>query len=233
MVPLAEVAAEGGVIATGQIYQRNRYYDPGSGRFTQEDPIGLAGGLNLYGFAGGDPVNFADPFGLCPGHRGSGEICLDFFISTRTTLFGYLKGDNRGFKTSSDPSQSRAYAIINPKTGKITTRVNSSCGGDGSSCKPSINGPGTFTVTPDGNGGYSVHVDIVNSKVPGPHINADFTITPDGEGGYQISGTRDGYPSFEAYYYRKDGSVQTILRQKEDKPRDLWGDGGDTKMQSP
>lgn len=36
------------------------------GRFTQEDPIGLAGGLNLYGFAGGDPVNHSDPFGLCP-----------------------------------------------------------------------------------------------------------------------------------------------------------------------
>jgi hypothetical protein len=33
---------------------------------TQEDPIGLAGGLNLYGFANGDPVNFRDPFGLCP-----------------------------------------------------------------------------------------------------------------------------------------------------------------------
>ena len=29
-------------------------------------PIGLAGGLNLYGFANGDPVNFSDPFGLCP-----------------------------------------------------------------------------------------------------------------------------------------------------------------------
>jgi hypothetical protein len=25
----------------------------------------LAGGLNLYGFAGGDPINFSDPFGLC------------------------------------------------------------------------------------------------------------------------------------------------------------------------
>ena len=36
------------------------------GIFTQEDPIGLAGGLNLYGFAGGDPVNFVDPFGLRP-----------------------------------------------------------------------------------------------------------------------------------------------------------------------
>ena len=32
--------------------------------FFQQDPIGLAGGLNLYGFAGGDPVNFSDPFGL-------------------------------------------------------------------------------------------------------------------------------------------------------------------------
>jgi RHS repeat-associated protein len=49
---------------TQSVYMRNRYYDPVSGRFTQEDPIGLAGGLNLYGFAGGDPVNFSDPFGL-------------------------------------------------------------------------------------------------------------------------------------------------------------------------
>jgi hypothetical protein len=31
---------------------------------TQEDPLGLAGGLNLYGYANGDPVNFSDPFGL-------------------------------------------------------------------------------------------------------------------------------------------------------------------------
>jgi hypothetical protein len=37
-----------------------------TGHFTQEDPIGLAGGMNLYGFAGGDRVNYADPLGLCP-----------------------------------------------------------------------------------------------------------------------------------------------------------------------
>jgi RHS repeat-associated protein len=49
---------------SGLLYRRNRYYDPSSGRFTQEDPIGLAGGLNVYGFAAGDPVTYSDPYGL-------------------------------------------------------------------------------------------------------------------------------------------------------------------------
>jgi len=35
-------------------------------KLTQQDPIGVAGGSNLYGFASGDPVNFSDPYGLSP-----------------------------------------------------------------------------------------------------------------------------------------------------------------------
>ncbi len=50
---------------TGLSYRRNRYYDPTTGEFTQVDPIGIAGGLNLYGYANGDPVTYSDPFGLC------------------------------------------------------------------------------------------------------------------------------------------------------------------------
>jgi RHS repeat-associated protein len=50
--------------ASGLMYRRNRLYDPKSGRFTQEDPIGLAGGVNAYGFAAGDPVSYDDPYGL-------------------------------------------------------------------------------------------------------------------------------------------------------------------------
>jgi len=51
--------------ATWTQYRRAREYDPITGRFTQPDPIGLAGGINDYGFASGDPVNYSDPFGLC------------------------------------------------------------------------------------------------------------------------------------------------------------------------
>jgi RHS repeat-associated protein len=40
--------------ASGLMFRRNRFYDPASGRFTQEDPIGLAGGVNSYGFAEGN-----------------------------------------------------------------------------------------------------------------------------------------------------------------------------------
>lgn len=63
---------------TGLQYRRNRHYDPASGRFIQADPIGLVGGLNVYGFAAGDPINYSDPFGLCP-FTGDPRPCPDVF----------------------------------------------------------------------------------------------------------------------------------------------------------
>jgi RHS repeat-associated protein len=45
---------------------RNRFYDQSTGRWTQEDPIGVTGGVNLYNFNGNNPVAYTDPFGLCP-----------------------------------------------------------------------------------------------------------------------------------------------------------------------
>ena len=39
---------------TGFYFHRSRYYDPGVGRFVQEDRIGYAGGGNLYAYVDGD-----------------------------------------------------------------------------------------------------------------------------------------------------------------------------------
>ncbi|MCQ8895784.1 DUF6531 domain-containing protein [Limnobacter humi] len=48
---------------SGLHYNLNRYYDPQTGQFISQDPIGLAGGLNLYQYAP-NPVTWVDPWGL-------------------------------------------------------------------------------------------------------------------------------------------------------------------------
>jgi len=48
---------------TGLFYNYYRTYDPKTGRYTQSDPIGLGGGLNTFGYVGGNPVNAIDPDG--------------------------------------------------------------------------------------------------------------------------------------------------------------------------
>ncbi|WNW12477.1 RHS repeat-associated core domain-containing protein [Pseudomonas sp. DTU_2021_1001937_2_SI_NGA_ILE_001] len=48
---------------TGLHYNTLRFFDPDIGRFTTQDPIGLAGGLNLYAYAP-NPLGWADPLGL-------------------------------------------------------------------------------------------------------------------------------------------------------------------------
>ncbi|MBP9091257.1 hypothetical protein KBI23_09520 [bacterium] len=49
---------------TGLYYYKMRYYSPSVGRFLQPDPIGMAGGINLYAYVGNSPLVSADPLGL-------------------------------------------------------------------------------------------------------------------------------------------------------------------------
>jgi RHS repeat-associated protein len=50
--------------ATGLVDMRARFYKPSWGRFVTPDPIGLAGGPNLYAFVGSAPTKWWDPMGL-------------------------------------------------------------------------------------------------------------------------------------------------------------------------
>lgn len=49
---------------TGLHYNGNRYYDPKTGRYITPDPIGLEGGINLYPYVDGNPVNKKDLEGM-------------------------------------------------------------------------------------------------------------------------------------------------------------------------
>jgi RHS repeat-associated protein len=59
-------AGQVGIIDEGNnlYYMRARYYDANIGRFISEDPSGFKGGLNLYAYVGGNPINLVDPSGL-------------------------------------------------------------------------------------------------------------------------------------------------------------------------
>lgn len=49
---------------SGLHYNYFRDYDPETGRYVESDPIGLAGGLNTYGYVKGNPLIYSDKLGL-------------------------------------------------------------------------------------------------------------------------------------------------------------------------
>jgi RHS repeat-associated protein len=79
---------------TGLHYNRYRYYDPGTGRFISQDPLGLPASANLYRYAV-NPTGWIDPLGLA----GNGGAYI-FELKSGEKYIG--KGEEKRFKDSKE-----------------------------------------------------------------------------------------------------------------------------------
>lgn len=109
--PFTYVGAYGVIERAGDLFfMKHRYYDAVTGRFIQRDPIGFAGGYNLYRYVDGNPVIGIDPEGTVAPAIAYALYVAGFALLTKTiTEFTYMV-DNEKSAQALEQANEEAYA---------------------------------------------------------------------------------------------------------------------------
>jgi RHS repeat-associated protein len=115
---------------TGLLDYGYRYYDPMTGRWPSRDPIGEEGGINLYGFAGNDGVNWIDLLGLefkanqTEGSLAGGGLPNGWYGKTSRPT-PTAKGDNEVVIECVEKNGSKTYKVHVKKSKEFDVTVDS------------------------------------------------------------------------------------------------------------
>lgn len=109
---------------TGVFYYRARYYDAVLKQWLSEDPIGIAGGANVYGYVNGNPVSLTDP---------SGNVGIGWPLAAAAVAAYIIYDDYTKLQSMVDPAKRLQERIEKadrfvPPPGKSSLDINPSTG---------------------------------------------------------------------------------------------------------
>ena len=209
----------------GFVYLRNRWYDPQTGRFLTQDPIGLAGGVNLHAYAGNNPVTFSDPFGLdCKKNIEEGKKPCD--MHTGNPIL-----DNPKMRDQSEDAWDQGIATPDTGHGGLPSEVAIACNAK-AICKTGTVGSAVTTGTAaadlgiwsDENGGTSYMHTHHNAGLNIPN----FGPTDVGPSPRDITNARQGWiPAGSSYFiYENDRILEITTTGQKCYQRWTGGSGG-------
>jgi RHS repeat-associated protein len=129
---------------TGLYYYRARYYHPQLARFVAEDPIGFAGGINLYAYVYADPISLIDPLG----HGGIVGVVVKLFqkggeVAVRSVdKAGAVAARRAGENVIAETRQMAKQIETAASGGKPVVRHKAHDMADGSQGRPHFQTPG-------------------------------------------------------------------------------------------
>ena len=135
----------------GILYYRARYYNPSTGRFISEDPMGLAMGPNEYAYVGDSPTNFIDPSGMDRGPGGPGG-----------------QGSNNPFQCAANNADKVSLASLTGlgDAGGVTGFAANALGGNAFSGVTNL----ITSFSTGTGGGHSVYYHMAQGLVAGPSM---------------------------------------------------------------
>jgi hypothetical protein len=187
-------------------------------RFLNSDPA--MDGLNWYAYAGGNPINFADPTGY-------GAQKVLGAMNSNTTSLGFAPKQPVSFTVvtvirppdAQAGEKSKHSVTVNPNTGRVSQEFKSTGHTDlfGVSFPARRDNMQASSALSGDNITVRMTGEVASWFMP-VNINYDFSIVHDpSTGKTSINGSHDGYPSFEIYqddrklYDRRQGSLWNLV----------------------